>query len=63
MDKDELTGKHIETIFALETLRIEHSKMRDAMERFTRRCEEGSIRSTRTYNEFKDILDDLQKRY
>ena len=57
MTKEELQGKLIETMWELGELKLVSNKMRNAMERFTRRCEEGSIRSTRTYNEFKDILE------
>lgn len=28
----------------------------EAMYEFVKRCDEGSIRSTRTYNKFKDVL-------
>lgn len=32
-------------------------KAKDAMVEFVKRCEEGSIRSTYTYNKFKKILE------
>ena len=50
--------KIVEVTLEVITLRNENRKLRRAMEEFVTRCEEGSIRSIRTYNKFKDILED-----
>ena len=61
MNKKDLEAALIDALYKLNEAKFINLKMKDAMERFTRRCEEGSIKSVRTYNEFKDILEYIKE--
>ena len=59
MLKIELEGAVIKLTFEVAKLRNDNGKLIRAMQEFVNRCEEGSIRSVRTYNKFKDIIEDM----
>lgn len=44
--------------FSLRLLEKKYRAMESAMQTFIARRDEGSIRSTQTYNKFKEILND-----
>ena len=60
MNKKDLEAHVIKLTFEVTKLRNDNGKLIRAMQEFVTRCEEGSIRSVRTYNKFKDLLEDLK---
>lgn len=57
MKKKELELALEDYIFKACRLDTENKKMKRAIIEFIDRCEAGEIRSVRTYNKFKDIIE------